>query len=857
MATGFGGSVKLTGESAYRKALKQITQNLKEVDSELKLVASQYDKNDKSEEALSAQTEAYNKKLALQEQQIDTLEGKQKEQTRVLEDLRKNHDELQKTLQEESDKLLEIEKTNGKASQEYKNQTDTVNVLAREYQRFEDSIDRQEQALSKTNTELNNTKTNLNQTKNTLKELSGEMDETEKETKELGEDMEKVGTDSKTSSEGFTVMKGALADLTASAVKEAISLMKELAQAVIEAGKALAGTTLDTSEAADEIMTLSTQTGMNISTIQELNYASELLDVSTSTVAGSMTKLLNSMNSASAGSGAAADAFTQMGISITDANGNLRDNEQVFWEVIDYLGTMESASERDALAMSLLGRSAQELNPLIEAGSGAFRDLALEAHNTGYVMDRETLDAFGGLDDNMQRLQNGVTGARNALGQILLPLLSDLSSRGTTLLNRFTVALNGTNGDISQIGSVISAMLPSVTRALTAIGEEIGGLLQELIPQLIAQIPPILDSALPLLVTGLNGVLNAILDILPTAIPTIANLIPQVVSTLLGQLSRLIQVGIQIILQLIQGMSQALPSLLRQLPSIISEAGQAIIRQLPEIVQTGILLLSSLIEGITDALPLLIQEIPVIIGTLVDTLTQPDMLRMIIVGGMELILALIEGLADAVPALIEFAPTLTRTIITTITENLPGILQLGKDLLNKFIEGCQIVFGALRAKASEIYEIVRSKIAELPGKMIEIGQNLVQGLWNGISNMTDWVISKIQGFGDSVLQGLRDFFGIASPSKVFAEMGGYMAQGLGLGFEDEMAAVTEQMRDAVPTSFDVTAGDVSSVGAIGGGFDYYTLVDAFREALESVSVTMDDVRMGKFVRKTVSDAIYT
>ena len=265
----------------------------------------------------------------------------------------------------------------------------------------------------------------------------------------------------------------------------------------------------------------------------------------------------------------------------------------------------------------------------------------------------------------------------------------------------------------------------------------------------------------------------------------------------------------------------------------------------------------ALIEGLTDALPLLINEIPVIIETLCDTLLDPQMLRMIIEGGMQLLMALIEGLADAVPALIEYAPTLVNTIISVITENLPGILQLGKDLLNKFIDGCQIVFGALRAKASEIYEIVRSKIAELPGKMIEIGQNLVQGLWNGISNMTDWVISKVQGFGDSVLQGLRDFFGIASPSKVFAEMGGYMAQGLGIGFEDEMAAVTDQMRDAVPTSFDVTAGDVSSVGAIGGGFDYYTLVDAFREALMGVDVTMDDIRMGKFVRKTVSDAIYT
>ena len=854
---GFGGAVKLTGESAYRKALKQITQNLKEVDSELKLVASQYDKNDKSAEALTAQSEALAKKYELQAEKVDTLEKKYSDQSKALDDLKSHHDNLQTELQEEVDKLAQIEQESGKASDEYKLQATNVSALTGELQRSESAIDKEEQALTRTKIELNNSQAAMNQTKNTLEELSSEMNDAEKETKELGEDMEKAGNDSRESSEGFTVFKAVVADLAASAIKEAINGLKELAQAVIDAGKALADTTLDAGKLADEVNTLSMQTGLSTDTIQELNYASELLDVSTDTVTGSMTRLLRTMNSARDGSGEAAQAFSDMGVAITDSNGELRDNEEVFWDVIDYLGTMENASERDAVAMQLLGRSAQELNPLIIQGSDAFRSLAEEAHETGYVMDSDTLGSFQGLDDNMRRLENGATAARNALGRILLPMLSNLSSQGTSLLNNFTNALNGTNGDLSQIGSVISSMLPQVTQVLTSLGEQVGGLLGVLIPQLIEQIPPILESALPMLVSGLNTVLDSVLSILPSIIPMVASLIPEVASTLLSQAPRLIQVGVQVILQLVQGISQALPSLLRQLPSIISETSQTLIRLLPEIIQTGILLLMSLVEGITDALPLLIQEIPVVIGTLVDTLTQPDMLRMIINGGMELLFALIEGLADAVPALIEYAPTLVNTIISVITENLPGILQLGKDLLNKFIEGCQIVFGALRAKASEIYEIVRSKIAELPGKMIEIGQNLVQGLWNGISNMTDWVISKIQGFGDSVLQGLRDFFGIASPSKVFAEMGGYMAQGLGLGFEDEMAAVTEQMRDAVPTSFDVTAGDVSSVGSIGAGFDYYTLVDAFREALMGVDVTMDDVRMGKFVRKTVSDAIYT
>jgi tetrahydromethanopterin S-methyltransferase subunit D len=103
---------------------------------------------------------------------------------------------------------------------------------------------------------------------------------------------------------------------------------------------------------------------------------------------------------------------------------------------------------------------------------------------------------------------------------------------------------------------------------------------------------------------------------------------------------------------------------------------------------------------------------------------------------------------------------------------------------------------------------------------------------------------------------LRDFFGIASPSKLFEDqIGRYLAQGIGVGFADEMENVSEQMRQAVPTSFDVT-GETGSVGSIGGGLDYYTLVNALREALSGMTVEMDDVTMGSFVRKTVADSIY-
>ena len=88
--------------------------------------------------------------------------------------------------------------------------------------------------------------------------------------------------------------------------------------------------------------------------------------------------------------------------------------------------------------------------------------------------------------------------------------------------------------------------------------------------------------------------------------------------------------------------------------------------------------------------------------------------------------------------------------------------------------------------------------------MLNIGGVLVRGLWDGISNVTDWVLDKIRGFGSSILNGIKSFFGIASPSKLFEEqIGKNLALGLGEGFTDSMKSVSKQMQNSIPTEFGV------------------------------------------------------
>ena len=155
----------------------------------------------------------------------------------------------------------------------------------------------------------------------------------------------------------------------------------------------------------DEILTESMTTGLSTRTIQQLKYAENLIDVSYSTITGTLTRLTRNMDAARDGNEAMAASFASLGVAIQDrTTGQLRDVESVFYEIIDALGQIENPTERDAAAMELLGKSAQELNPLILQGSSALKELADQAETTGYVLDDSMLKKLGEVDDAVQQL---------------------------------------------------------------------------------------------------------------------------------------------------------------------------------------------------------------------------------------------------------------------------------------------------------------------------------------------------------------------------------------------------------------------------------------------------------------------
>lgn len=233
---GFGGAVKLTGESEYRKALKNITQNLREVSSEMKLVSAQYDKNDTSTQALTAKTDVLNKKLDQQKDKVALLKKQYAEMASQYDANKAKNDALSKKYDEEKKKLDNLGKTIGTTSDEYKAQTKVVADLETELKSSEKAQDSNAKSMSNLRIQLNNAEADVAKTSREIDGLSKEMKEGAKAGDDLGDGVKKAGDSANSANGGFTVFKGALADLVANVITNAINKMKELVSNTIEVG---------------------------------------------------------------------------------------------------------------------------------------------------------------------------------------------------------------------------------------------------------------------------------------------------------------------------------------------------------------------------------------------------------------------------------------------------------------------------------------------------------------------------------------------------------------------------------------------------------------------------------------------
>ena len=368
---------------------------------------------------------------------------------------------------------------------------------------------------------------------------------------------------------------------------------------------------------ADDMMTMSSVTGISTDALQEFKYMSDLVDVSLETLQGASTKNVKSMYAAAEGSQAASDAYAKLGVNVIDANGNLRDSDTVFNEAIDALSKVTNETERDAIAMQIMGRSARDLNPLIEKGSEKLADLRQEAHDMGAVLDGETLESLGSMQDGLDRITGRMDALKMQVGASFAPMF-------TVAIDIIVSALGSLGGDISKLPEMMGQVLP------------------EMATYIMEQIPAFLEGGLQLIVALILGIAEA----LPKLIPTIIDGILDMVDTIITMLPQLLDAGIQLILGLTAGLIEAIPRILDRLPEIIDSLVSFLTGpMLPQVVAGGVQLVLGLAGGLIKAIPQLLTSVPKITESLIRGLV--DSIPAIGRAGLELVKGLAQGIAGA------------------------------------------------------------------------------------------------------------------------------------------------------------------------------------------------------------------
>ena len=594
-----------------------------------------------------------------------------------------------------------------------------------------------------------------------------------------------------------TVVAGAMTAITAGA---------------IATGKAFIDATNDVATYGDTVDKESQKMHISAEAYQEWDF---ILQHCGTTVDGMKTAMKTLTAQAESGS----DAFEALGLS-TEEVANMS-QEDLFSAVITGLQGVEDEATRTTLAQSLLGRSSVEMTALFNMTAEETADLKNQVHELGGVMSDEAVKASADYTDSLQNLQTSFGGLKKNLMSQFLPSV-------TKTMDGLAKVFSGDDSGIGQIQEGISGLIENIT----ALAPEFFNLAQTLIFSLLEGFAPML----PQLTETLFSIVIQAITLLTSMLPS---LMPSIISGLQG---------------IFQALFQALPvitsSLFELVMSLITWLAEG--DNIQNFVNGIIQVVALIVNQFAQILPVLLPAIVKIIGEVVNCLLEPDNIMLLVGAVLELVGAIFVALVNCVPEFIDFVVGLVDNlsdlvvmfldwIVPIVSQGLTNVINTVKgwgtniknfvvNLWNNIVSGVKNFINNLKTNFSNGFNAIKTNISnvinniknfvtnilntlrQLPEQARSMGHNLIAGLWNGISNMVDWVVDKVSGFANSIVSTVKKAFGIASPSKVFAEIGGFLAEGLDEGFADGMEDVKDDMLSA---SDGLTASMTAEVTAYG------------------------------------------
>lgn len=476
------------------------------------------------------------------------------------------------------------------------------------------------------------------------------------------------------------------------------------------------------------------------------------------------------------------------------------------------------------------------VSPALQELSDAFMDVVTGADG-----------AEEGLQDAVGELVTSVTGmADEIVPQILSVGKTIIQSLIQGIADNFEYISYAAYQIIMALANEIVDVAPQLLTSTASIVSEIAVRLSSLAPQLLIaaielfsglvdaiaeldlgseisfQIRALLDSLrvfFPNILSAAQELFGAIVEAIPSLITELVTMLPDVIRTvtdfITGAVPQLLQAATTLLMAIVNALPTLITALTAALPQILTAITNCLQASIPVLLQAAITLLMAIVDALPTIIDALVAAIPVIITTLVDFFT--NNIDTILDAAIQLLMALVDAIPEILVALGNALPQIISAILNAVVDAVPKLLKKSRELFGKIMEalgellgklpgkmlevrdsivnGIRNSLGSIGSAAADIVSAIWDHIKELPGMMLDVGRDLVEGLWNGISDMVGWIGDKISGFGDSVLGGLKDFFGIASPSKVMRdEVGKFLPAGIAIGIEDSTLSAVKSVR---------------------------------------------------------------
>ena len=500
---------------------------------------------------------------------------------------------------------------------------------------------------------------------------------------------------------------------------------------------------------------------------------------------------------------------------------------------------------------------------VVQKKMGITGTTALEAEKT-------ISGSVGAMKAAWQNLLVGVADDTQDFDQLINNFVDSFGKAANNLLPRVATALKGivklVENLVPHIPPLLQELLPVVVDGVMNVVKGLVEAFPDIIDTILDVVPQLLDALISMLPTIQSAILDIVIkiidslaDVLPDIVSAIMKVVPQLIKNLIAAIPKLLQAAIKFLMAIVQAIPTIVKELMKELPTIIDTLITTLMDAIPMVLESAIQLLRAIIDAIPIVIQSLVESLPTIIESIINALFNPDTIQSILDGAIQLLMAIVEAIPVIIEALVGALPTIIETLLTalfnpdTFQKIIDGAIQLLMGIIKAIptiIEGLinalptiistivntllspsnfklvldgaiQLLMGIIKAIPQIIVELVKNLpqiiksivtglLQGIP-EMFKVGGDLIKGLWNGIKDAGAWLAEKIGGFFGGIVDNIKKFFGIASPSKLMENLiGKNLALGIGEGFTDEMKSVNKDIMRSLSDLKNIDVGSVNS-----------------------------------------------